>query len=66
MKTIKIIVLRSEIPAALVCAQVAIPECRTRAGDKQLVVATVAVAVMVVHILGVFFKVVIVVPHKRG
>jgi hypothetical protein len=48
------IVLRSAIPAALVCAQFAVAECGTHAGDKQLVVSTVAVAIMVVHVVGAF------------
>jgi hypothetical protein len=52
------IVLRSAILAALVCAQFAIAERGTRAGDKRLVVATVMAAVMVVHVVGAFFNVV--------
>ncbi len=53
------IVLRSAIPAALVCAQFSIAGHGTRAGDKQLVVATVAAAITVVHIVGMFFNVVV-------
>ncbi len=52
--TIKMIILRSAIPAACVCAQFFVAEHGTRVGDKQLVVANVAVAVMVVHIMGAF------------
>jgi hypothetical protein len=55
VKTIKMIVLWSAIPAALVCAQFAVAEHGTCAGDKQLVVATVAAAIMVVHVAGTFF-----------
>jgi hypothetical protein len=53
------IVLWSVIPAALVCAQFVIAGRGTRAGDKQLIVATLAAAIMVVHVLGVFFNVVV-------
>ncbi len=59
VKTIKMIVLRSAIPAAIVCTQFAIAGRGTCAGDKQLIVATVTAAVMVVHIVGVFFNVVV-------
>ena len=55
VKTIKMIVLQSAIPNALVCTQFTVAECRTCAGDKQLAVATVAAAVMVVHVVGAFF-----------
>jgi hypothetical protein len=58
VKTIKMIVLRSEILAALVHSQFVVDGCGTRAGDKQLVVATVA-AVLVVHVMGAFFNVVV-------
>ncbi len=59
VKTIKMIVLRSAIPAAPVCAQFIIAGIGTRAGDKKLVIATVAAAVMVVHVVGTFFNVVV-------
>ncbi len=55
MNTIRMINLHSAIPAALVCTQLSVAERRTCAGDKQLVFATVAVAVMVVHVVGTFF-----------
>jgi hypothetical protein len=53
------IVLWSAIPAALVRAQFVISGHGTCVGDKQLIVATVAVAVMVVHVVGTFFSVVV-------
>ncbi len=53
------IVLRSAIPAALVCAQFVVAGSGALAGDKQLVVATMAAAVMVVHLVGAFFNVVV-------
>jgi hypothetical protein len=56
-KTIKMIVLQSAISAALICTQFVVAGHGTCAGDKQLVVATVAVTVMVVHIVGTFFYV---------
>ncbi len=55
------IVFRSAISAALVCAQIGVTERGTCARDKQLVVATRAVAIMVVHVMGAFFYVVVVV-----
>jgi hypothetical protein len=61
VKTIKMIVLWSAIPATLVCFQFAVAERGTRAGDKQLVGATVVAAVIVVHVVGAFFNVVVVV-----
>jgi hypothetical protein len=61
VKAIKMIVFRSAISAALVCTQIGITEHGTRARDKQLVVATMVVAIMVVHVMGTFFYVVIVV-----
>jgi hypothetical protein len=51
VKTIKMIVLQSVIPAALVCAQFAVAKRGTRAGDKQLVVATMVAAAVVVYVL---------------
>ncbi len=54
VKTIKMIVLRNVIPAALVRAQFAVAGRVTCAGDKQLVVATVAAAIMVVHVMCAF------------
>jgi hypothetical protein len=56
VKTIKLIVLQSAISAALVCAQFAVAEHGTHAGDKQLD-ATMAAAVIVVH---AFFNVFVV------
>jgi hypothetical protein len=61
VKTIKMIVLRSAIPAALIHAQFAIAERGTHAGDKQFIVATVVVAVRIVHVMGTFFNLVVVV-----
>jgi hypothetical protein len=55
------IVLRSVISAAIVCTQLAVTERGTCAKDKQLVVATTVVAIIVVHIVGTFINVVVVV-----
>ncbi len=57
VETIKMIVLLSAIPATFVRTQFTVTGCKTCAGDKQLVVATAAVAVMVVHVMGAFFNV---------
>ena len=54
VKTIKMTVLRSAILAAVVRTQFVVAGHGTCAGGKQLVVATVLVAVMVVHIMGAF------------
>jgi hypothetical protein len=56
VKAIKMIVLRSAISIALVCAEITVTECVTRARDKQLAVATMAAAIMVVHVVGAFFE----------
>jgi hypothetical protein len=61
VKSIKMIVLRSAIHAALVHAQFAVAQSGTCAGDKQLIVATVVAVVMVVHVVGAFFNIVVVV-----
>ncbi len=61
VKAIKMIVLWSEISATLVCTQITVTECKTQARDKELIVATMTVTVMVVHVVGAFFKVVVVV-----
>ena len=60
VKTIKMIVLWSAILATVVHAQFTVTECRTCAGDKWLVDATMAAAIMVVHIVRVFLTVVVV------
>jgi hypothetical protein len=61
VKTIKMIVLWSGIPAALICTQFTVAEHGACAGDKQLIVATMAAAVMVVYVVGAFFNVDVVV-----
>jgi hypothetical protein len=61
VKDIKMVVLQNAISAALIWAWIAITECRTRARDKRLVVATMAAGVMEVHVVGSLFKVVVVV-----
>jgi hypothetical protein len=61
VKAIKMIVLWSAISAALIHAQIGVTERRTRARDKQLVVATMVVAIMVVHIVVPFFNIAVVV-----
>ncbi len=55
VKAIKMIVLRSAISVALVRAEITVTECVTCARDKQLAVATMAAAIMVVHVVGAFF-----------
>ncbi len=50
------IVLWSAISAALVHAQIGFTERGTCARDKQLVIATMVAAIMVVHIVGTFFN----------
>ncbi len=63
VKAIKMIVFWSAISAALVCTQIGITERGTCARDKQLVSATMVAAIMVVHVVGVFFNIVVVVVH---
>ncbi len=58
VKAINMIVLRSAISAALIRTHIAVTECGTRARDKQLVVATMATTIMVVHDVGTCFYVV--------
>jgi hypothetical protein len=65
VKTIKMIILQSAIPTALVCSQFAVAERGTCAGDKQLVIATMVAAVMVVHVVGMLFNIVVVVVCAR-
>ncbi len=61
VKAIKMIVLLSAISVALVCTEITVTECVTRGRDKQLAVATMAAAVMVVHVVGAFFYAAVVV-----
>jgi hypothetical protein len=63
MKAIKMIVLWSAVSPPLIHAQIAVTECGTRARDKQLVIATIAATVVVVHGVGAFFNIVLVVVH---
>ncbi len=61
VKAIWMIVFRSAISAVLVCTQIAVTECGACARDKQLIVTTMAVAVMVVQVIGANFNEVVVV-----
>jgi hypothetical protein len=56
VKAIKMIVFQRAISAALVHAQIAVTEGRACARTKRFVIATMATAFMVVHIMGAFLN----------
>ncbi len=59
VNAIKMIVSRRAISAALVHTQIAVTEGRASVRTKQLIIATMAAAVMVVLVVGAFFNVVV-------